>query len=103
PRPAAGARPGRARPGRRVRLGVAGGRARGRVGREAGPLELAVELQLAGDLRDVPGLLGADERDADPGAPGAARAPDAVDVALAVVGRIELDHVRDAVDVVAAR
>ena len=42
------------------------------------------------------GLLGADERDADAGAPGAAGAADAVHVAVAVLRRVEVDDVRDA-------
>ena len=51
---------------------------------EAAALELRMQLQLAGDLPDVVRLLGADERDPDAGAPGAARAADAVHVAVAV-------------------
>ena len=38
-----------------------------------------------------------------PAAPGAAGAPDAVDVGVAILGRVEVDHVRDAVHVDAAR
>ena len=47
-------------------------------------------------------MLRAEERDADAGPAGAARAADAVDVALAVGRRVEVDDVRDAVDVDAA-
>ena len=65
--------------------------------------ELALELEVAGDLRDVGRVLAADVRDADAGAAGAARAADAVHVALAVLRRVEVDDVRDAVDVDAAR
>ena len=48
-------------------------------------------------------MLAGDERDADAAAPGAARAADAVDVALAILRRVEVDDVRDAVDVDPAR
>jgi hypothetical protein len=61
-----------------------------------------VQAQRVGDLADVAGLLGLDERDPDAGAARAARAADAVHVALAVLGRVEVDHVRDAADVDAA-
>src|SRR5690349_4645863 len=71
---------------------------RGAIGR----VELAAEAQVARDPAHVARLLGAEERDADAGVPGAAGAPDPVDVALAVGGRVEVDDVRDAVDVDAA-
>lgn len=53
----------------------------------------------AGELFDLVAILGADERDADALAPSAPGAPDAMDVRLVVAGRIEVDHVRDAVDI----
>ena len=44
-------------------------------------------------------LGGANEGDPDAAASGATGAPDAVDVGLVVARRVEVDHVRDAVDV----
>src|SRR3954466_7649346 len=66
-------------------------------------LVLALQVERGGDLAHLAGLVGIDERDADAALARAARAPDAVDVALAVGGRIEVDDVRDAVHVDAAR
>jgi hypothetical protein len=43
------------------------------------------------------------ERDTDAGSACASRAPDAVDVRLAVAGGVEVDHVRDVLDVDPAR
>src|SRR4051795_3328327 len=74
------------------------------LGRGASRLvELAAQAQVGGDAAEVLRLLGAVERDADAAASRAAGAPDAVHVALAVGGRVEVDDVRDAVDVDAAR
>ena len=53
----------------------------------------------AGDARDVGLLLRQHERDPDPAAAGAAGAADAVRVGLGLVRRIEVDDVRDVVDV----
>src|SRR6266516_2347315 len=80
---------------------VAPGRLAMRAGRRAARaetalLELCVELQLTGDVPDPMCLLGANERDADARLPGAGRATDAVDVAVGVLGRIKVDHVRNA-------
>src|SRR3954452_20431225 len=85
-----------------ARLGRALGRARRAGPGEAGLRELALELQRSRDLLDVGCLGGADERDADAGAPGARGAARAVHVALAVGGRVEVDDVRDAGDIDAA-
>src|SRR3712207_465884 len=65
--------------------------------------ELAAEPQRLRDPLDVAPLLAGEERDPDAGAPGAAGAPDAVDVGVAAVRRVEVDDVRDVVDVDAAR
>src|SRR4051812_1181437 len=73
--------------------------ARRALDRVPGAGELLAEPQGAGDLAHVARLLGADERDPDPGAPRATGAADPVHVALAVFGRVEVDDVRDAVDV----
>jgi hypothetical protein len=56
-----------------------------------------VESELAGELGDIPVLVGCEERDSDALATGAAGAADTVHVGLAVLGRIEVDHVRDPV------
>ena len=55
------------------------------------------------DAADVRLLLGQHERDADAAAAGAAGAADAVGVDVGLLGRVEVDHVRDVVDVEAAR
>ena len=55
------------------------------------------------DACHVGGLLGGDEGDARPRPSRAARAPDAVHVAIAVGGRVEVDDEGDVVDVQAAR
>ena len=57
------------------------------------------EAEPASELAHFVLLAGADERDADALAPGAAGAPDPMDVGVVVVRRVEVDHVRDAVDV----
>ena len=69
----------------------------------AGLLELLDVALQARDARDVGLLLGQHERDADPAAPGAAGAADAVRVDVGLLRRIEVDHVRDVVDVEPAR
>src|SRR4051812_29844838 len=86
-------------------LRAGGGRARTRRGGrgEAGGGELVAQVQGARDVADLALLVEPDERRADAGAPGAPRAPDPVDVALAVLGRVEVDDVRDPVDVEPSR
>ena len=61
--------------------------------------EAVVEPERRGQLADVAVLSGSDQRDADALGSGAAGAPDAVHVALAIGGRVEVDDVRDAADV----
>ena len=63
-------------------------------------LDLALQPR---DAPDVGLLLGQHERDADAAAAGAAGAADAVRVDVRLLGRVEVDHVRDVVDVEAAR
>ena len=58
--------------------------------------------EAVGDAADVALLLGKDEGDPGAAAAGAAGAADAVDVALVVLGRVEVDHVRDVREVEAA-
>jgi hypothetical protein len=55
--------------------------------------ETVVEPKLAGELTDISALAGANERDPDALATRASRSPDAVDVGLAIRGRIKVDHV----------
>ena len=62
-----------------------------------------VESELAGELGDFVALVGCEERDSDAVPAGAAGAADAVYVGLAVLGRIEVDHVRDPVYVYPTR
>ena len=59
--------------------------------------------ELAGELLDVPPLIGRQQRDPDALSTGAAGATNPVHVGLTVGGRIEVDHVRDVVDVDPAR
>src|SRR4051812_38658977 len=66
---------------------------------EAGGRELVVQLQVAGDRAHVLRLVAHHEGDADAGASRAAGAPDAVHVGIAILGHVELDHVRHALDV----
>src|SRR6186997_2961125 len=87
--------PARARAARR--------RARAGRGGEAAAGELVAELEGGGDLAHLPRVLAAHERGPHTAAAGAAGPADAVDVALAVGRRVEVDDVRDAVDVDAAR
>src|SRR5206468_3104562 len=60
-----------------------------------GALELLAVAESRRNTADVGLLLGENERDSGSATPCAARATDAVDVALVVLGRIEVDHVRD--------
>src|SRR5205085_7696242 len=66
-------------------------------------LELRVVTQPPGDAARLGLLVGQDERDRRAAAAGPAGAAGAVDVALVLVRRIEVDHVRDVVEVEAAR
>src|SRR6059036_1933363 len=56
-----------------------------------GALELLLVAEARRDAAHVGLLLGQDERDPAPGAAGAAGAADAVQVALVVLGRVEVD------------
>src|SRR6476646_5488339 len=69
----------------------------------AGSSEGVAVAEAAGELGDVRLLLGEDEGDAGAAAAGAAGAADAMHVVLVAVRRVEVDHVRDVVDVEAAR
>jgi len=68
-----------------------------------GRSEAVRQPELAGYLTDIATLSGGDQRDPDPVASGAAGPADAVDVGVPVGGRIEVDHVRDPLDVEPAR
>jgi hypothetical protein len=59
--------------------------------------------ELTGELRHVAVLVGGQQRDADAGPSRTTGAADAVHVRLAVRRWIEVDHVRDPVDVDPAR
>src|SRR5690242_5705822 len=65
--------------------------------------ELALEPELGGEPHDVAGLVVDDERDAHAARAGARGAADAVHVVLGLRGGVEVDDVRDAGDVDAAR
>jgi hypothetical protein len=65
--------------------------------------EAVVDSETGCQQAHVVTLLAADQRDADSGASRTRGAPDAVDVGVAVLGRIEVDHVRDACHVDASR
>src|SRR6478735_1475866 len=69
----------------------------------AGSGEGVAVAEAAGELGDVRLLLGEDEGDAGAAAAGAAGAADAMHVVLVAVRRVEVDHVRDVVDVEAAQ
>src|SRR3954447_14104406 len=77
-----------------------------RPGRRGGPHprggEYIAVTEATCELPDVGLLLGEHERDAGAAAAGAAGAADAVHVVLVAVRRVEVDHVRDVVDVEAA-
>src|SRR5204863_7357042 len=62
-------------------------------------LELLAVAEQGRDAADIGLLLGQDERDPLSGAAGAAGPADAVDVALAVLRRVVVDHVADRVEV----
>jgi hypothetical protein len=62
-------------------------------------IKAVLEAESRRELADILSLGRRDERDADALRPRAARAADAVNVRLAVGGRIEVDHVRDSADV----
>ena len=68
----------------------------GRPGRAA---EAVLDAEAIGHQAQLAPLMVFDQRDADAGAAGAAGAPHAVHVGVVIVGRIEVDHVRDAADV----
>lgn len=61
------------------------------------------ESQSCGQIADIAVLVGRDERDPDTLRAGAAGPADAMDIALGVAGRIEIDHVRDSAHVDTAR
>src|SRR3954454_22842240 len=65
-------------------------------------LELLFVPEDRSDTTDVVLLVREDERAAAAGAAGAAGPPHAVHVALVVLGRVEVDHVADVVEVEAA-
>src|SRR4051812_11131608 len=65
-------------------------------------LELLAVSEHGCETADVCLLLGQDECDPLSGAPGAAGPADAVDVALAVLRRVVVDHVADRVEVEAS-
>src|SRR5437879_1849853 len=103
--------PRRLRPGRAPRTAAVGPRTaavgpRGRgvrpIDREAGALELALEPEGHRHAGGIAGLVGEDEGDAHARAAGAAGPPDAMGVTVVVRGRVEIDHVGDALDVDAA-
>src|SRR3954453_14486422 len=71
----------------------------GPSGLHARRLELLAVSEHRRDAADLCLLLGEDECDPLAGAPGAAGAADAVDVALAVLRRVVVDHVADVVEV----
>src|SRR6476659_5748638 len=71
------------------------------IDREPGALELALEPEGHRHAGSVARLVGEEEGDADAGAAGAPGPPDAVGVAVVVRGRVEIDHVGDALDVAA--
>jgi hypothetical protein len=58
-----------------------------------------LEPEMVGHSPHVTLLLGTDECDPDAGPAGTSRTADAMDVGLAVGGRVEVDHVGDPVDV----
>ncbi|HYB22779.1 MAG TPA: hypothetical protein VED41_03210 [Solirubrobacteraceae bacterium] len=66
-------------------------------------MEAVIEPELAGEFRDIAVLVCREERDPDACSTGATGPADAVDVGLAVGGRVEVDHVRDPLHVDPAR
>src|SRR5204862_2596805 len=62
-------------------------------------LELVVMAEPARDAARLGLLLGKHQGDRGSTSPGPPGAPRAVDVALVLVGRIEVDHVRDVVEI----
>ena len=62
-------------------------------------VQAVLEAESRRELADVVSLCRRDQRDADALRSRAARTADAVNVCLAVGGRIEVDHVRDSADV----
>lgn len=61
--------------------------------------ELMAQAEPPSEVAHLLVLAGAHERDAHAAAPGAPGAPDAMDVRLVVARRIEVDHVRNTLDV----
>src|SRR5207248_6078067 len=74
----------------------------GGSGSHSGLLELLVVAESPGDPARLGLLVGEDEGDRRAAAAGPACAAGAVDVALVLVRRVEVDHVRDVVEVEAA-
>src|SRR5438093_9476742 len=66
-------------------------------------LELSAMTEPSGDVARLGLLLGEDERDRLAAASRTASAPGAVHVVLVLARRIEIDHVRDVVEIEAAR
>ena len=66
-------------------------------------VEAVLDPKSTGELRDLAVLVGREERDPDARPAGAAGAADAVYIGLAVGGRVEVDHMRDPLDVDPAR
>src|SRR3954468_7480254 len=69
---------------------------------ESGPSELALQRQATGDLPHIVSLPRTDEGDSHAGAAGPAGPADAVHVTVAILGCVEVDHMRDVVDIEAA-
>ena len=57
------------------------------------------EAQPSRELADVALLAAADKRHSHPAVAGASRSTDPVDVCLVIGGWVEVDHMRDALDV----
>jgi hypothetical protein len=83
----------------RTRRGVVGARPGVRSTIVVATAERVLDPELVGQATDLLVLGTADERDADPGTARTPGSSHAMDVRLAVVWRIEVDHVRDPGDI----